>query len=206
VQRAAAMAVVLPPDDEATRDPDEFLNRVDGLLLAGGADVDPACYGATPHPETGLTWPERDRFEIALSRRAVERGLPVLGVCRGMQLMNVALGGTLVQHLPDEVGGNRHRHTPGAFGDHEVRLDEGSLAARAVGADRTMVKSHHHQGVAKLGRGLLATGWSGVDELVEAIELRDHPFCLGVLWHPEEDVQSRVIGALVDAARAEVAA
>jgi putative glutamine amidotransferase len=206
VQRAAAMAVVLPPDDEATRDPDEFLNRVDGLLLAGGADVDPACYGATPHPETGLTWPERDRFEIALSRRAVERGLPVLGVCRGMQLMNVALGGTLVQHLPDEVGGNRHRHTPGAFGDHEVRLDEGSLAARAVGADRTMVKSHHHQGVAKLGRGLLATGWSGGDELVEAVELRDHPFCLGVLWHPEEDVQSRVIGALVDAARAEVAA
>jgi putative glutamine amidotransferase len=123
-----------------------------------------------------------------------------------MQLLNVALGGTLVQHLPDLLGHGEHRHTPGSFGDHDVRLEEGSLAARVVGAERVTVKSHHHQGVERLGEGLVASGWSLTDELVEAIELRGRPFALGVLWHPEEDERSRVVAALVEAARAQVGA
>ena len=206
VQRAGALALVLPPDPAAETDPDPLLDHVDGLLLAGGADVDPASYGAIPHPETGTTWPERDRFEIALVRRAIERGMPVLGACRGMQILNVALGGTLHQHLPDVIATDRHRHTPGAFGDHEVTLEPASLAARAVGAERSTVKSHHHQGVAELGDGLVATGWSPDDGLIEAIELPGGSYVLGVLWHPEEDEASRVIASLVEAARGRVAA
>jgi putative glutamine amidotransferase len=206
VQRAGALALILPPDEAAESDPAELLDRIDGLVLAGGADVDPATYGARPHPETGPTWPERDRFEIALGRGAIDRGMPVLGVCRGMEILNVALGGTLVQHLPNEIGTDEHRHTPGAFGDHEVRLKEGSLAARAAGAERTIVKSHHHQGLGELGRGLVATGWSVPDDLIEAVEVPDQGYALGVLWHPEEDEGSRVIESLVRAAMVEVGA
>ncbi len=200
VQRAGGVALVLPPDEAAVVDPDPLLDRIDAVLLAGGADIDPATYGATPHPETGPTWPERDRFEIALARRTLERAIPLLGVCRGMQIMNVALGGTLIQHLDEVIGTDRHRHTPGAFGDHEVQLAPDSLAARAAGAERLSVKSHHHQGVDELGRGLVPTGWSADEGLVEAIELPDHAFALGVLWHPEEDGRSRVISSLVEAA------
>jgi putative glutamine amidotransferase len=202
VQRAGAVALVLPPDPLAGDDPDAFLDRVDALLLAGGADIDPASYGAGEvHPETRGTRRDRDEFEIALCRRALDRDLPVLGVCRGMQLLNVALGGTLHQHLPDVVGHEDHRHTPGAFGDHEVRLAAGSLAARAAGGERVWVKSHHHQGVDRLGDGLTVTGWSHEpDEVVEAVELPGREWALGVQWHPEEDVRDRVIGALVEAA------
>jgi putative glutamine amidotransferase len=178
-----------------------MLDLLDGLMLAGGADLDPASYGARPHPETKGAWPERDRFELALAHRALEREMPVLGVCRGMQMLNVACGGTLVQHLPDELGHEQHRHTPGTFSDHEVRIEPGTLAARAVGAERTGVKSHHHQGVEELGDGVAVSGWSADDDLVEAIELPGKPYALGVLWHPEEDERSRVIGSLVEAAR-----
>ena len=206
VQATGALALVLPPDDAAAQSPDALLDRIDALLLAGGADIDPASYGAKPHPETKGTWPERDRFELALAHRALERDMPVLGICRGMQLLNVALGGTLVQHLPDVLGTNDHRKVPGAFGDHEVRLEPGSLAARAVGAERATVKSHHHQGLDELGDGLRASGWSVPDDLVEAVELPDRRFTLGVLWHPEQDERSKVIAALVEAARVGVAA
>jgi putative glutamine amidotransferase len=206
VQRARALALVLPPDEAAVSSPDLLLDRIDGLLLAGGADVAPASYGAAPHPETGPVWPERDRFEIALALRAVDRGIPVLGACRGMQILNVAFGGTLHQHLPDVIGTDRHRHTPGLFGDHEVRLEPGSLAAGAVGTERSIVKSHHHQGIAELGEGLVASGWSPDDELIEAIEVPGERFVLGVLWHPEEDAANRVIATLVEAARAKVGA
>ncbi|MFN8162188.1 MAG: gamma-glutamyl-gamma-aminobutyrate hydrolase family protein [Solirubrobacterales bacterium] len=201
VQAAGAVALLLPPDRAAVGDPDRVLSRLDALLLAGGSDVDPATYGAEPHPETKGTRPERDSFELALARRALEAGMPVLGVCRGMQVLNLALGGTLEQHLPDRIGHPEHRETPGSFADHEVRLEPGSLAARAAGAERLAVKSHHHQGVAEVGEGLAVTGWSAPeDEVIEAIELPGPGFALGVLWHPEEDAESRVIPSLVEAA------
>ena len=203
VTNAGAQAVILPPDDLVAQAPDEALDLVDGLVLSGGADIDPASYGASAHPETQPTRPERDRFELALAHRALERGLPVLGICRGMELLNVALGGTLEQHL-ERI--DLHRHTPGTFCDHEVRLEPGSLAARAVGSETTAVRSHHHQGLGQLGEGLVATGWSVPDELVEAVELPEQEFVLGVLWHPEEDERDRVMGALVDRARAKAVA
>lgn len=202
VQNAGAIALILPPDDGRLEDPGPLLDRVDALLLAGGADVDPASYGAKPHPETSGTWPERDRFELAMAHGALERDMPVLGICRGMQMLNVACGGTLEQHLPDAVGHANHRHTPGSFGDHEVRLEPGSLAHRAAGGEQVLVKSHHHQGVAEIGEGLEVTGRAVEDDTVEAVELSDRQFALGVLWHPEEDMNSRVIAALVKEAEA----
>ena len=202
VQAAGAHVVLLPPDDAAAEDPDELLDRLDALVLAGGTDIDPASYGARPHPEVTNTVPERDRFELALAHRALERDLPLLAICRGMQMLNVACGGTLVQHVPDVVGHEEHRHTPGQFADHDVQLESGSLAARAAGAERLAVKSHHHQGIDELGEGLEVTGWSVTDRLAEAVEDRGRRFVLGVLWHPEEDESSRLIGALVAEARA----
>ncbi len=139
-----------------------------------------------------------------MASAALERDLPLLGVCRGMQMLNVACGGTLIQDLGAALC-ERHRHTPGVFSDHEVELEPGSLAAMAVGADRTSVRSHHHQAIDELGEGLVASGRSPEDGLVEAIELPGRRFVLGVLWHPEEDTGSGVIGALVDAARAPAA-
>jgi putative glutamine amidotransferase len=202
VQAAGGLAVLLPPDDGAAENPDELLDRIDGLLLAGGTDVDPASYGARPHPEVVNTVPERDRFELALAHRALERELPLLAICRGMQMLNVACGGTLLQHVPDVVGHEEHRHTPGQFADHDVEIVAGSLAARAAGAGRLAVKSHHHQGIEELGEGLEVTAWSAHDRLPEAVEDPGRPFVLGVLWHPEEDESSRLIAALVDEAQA----
>jgi putative glutamine amidotransferase len=185
VQRAGGLAVLLAPDPG---DPDEVLSLVDGLLLAGGAD-----YGDVP---------ERDAFELALAARALELDLPLLGVCRGMQLMNLARGGTLIEHLPDALGHSDHRATPGAFGDHDVRLRDGSLAARAAGGTVVATKSHHHQGVDAIGDGFEVTGWAAMDELPEAIEDASRRFALGVQWHPEADAVAAEIAALVDAARA----
>jgi putative glutamine amidotransferase len=202
VQAAGGLSVLLPPDDAAAEDPDELLDRVDALILAGGADVDPASYGAPPHAEVTRTVPERDRFELAMAHRALERELPLLGICRGLQMLNVARGGTLLQHVPDVVGHEEHRHTLGQFADHAVELEAGSLAARAAGAERLAVKSHHHQGIEELGEGLEVTGRSVPDQLAEAVEDPDRRFVLGVLWHPEEDEASRLIAALVDEAKA----
>ncbi len=203
IQRAGALALMIPPDPQLQRTPDEILDRIDGLIFAGGNDIDPACYGAAPHPETQGTLAERDLPELALARRAVQRDLPVLGICRGMQLLNVALGGTLRQHLPDDFGHSEHRRHPGTFdnADHDVRLTSGSLAACAAGEELHGTKSHHHQGVATIGDGLRVTGLSTLDELPEAIEAPGHRFLLGVQWHPEADQRSRVIEALVEAAR-----
>jgi putative glutamine amidotransferase len=204
VQRAGGIAVILPPDPRAADHPDELLDLLDGLILAGGADVDPAAYGQEPHPATVNTNPERDDFEIALAQAAIARDLPLLGVCRGMQILNVARGGTLLQHLPDSHGHEDHRRTPGSFdgADHDVRLRDGSLAARAAGETSHGTKSHHHQGVDRLGEGLEVTGWATLDELPEAIEDPERRYALGVQWHPEADETSRVIGSLVAEATA----
>ncbi len=202
VQRAGGVAIVLPPDPSAVSEPDLLLDRVDALMLAGGADIDPASYGAEPHPETKGTWPDRDAFELALTRRALQRDMPVLGICRGMQLLNVALGGTLTQHLPETLGAETHRTVVGTFSEHHVRLEPDSLACTAANVESFVVWSRHHQGVDRLGEGLKVTGWSAEDDLPEAIELPGKHFALGVIWHPEEDESSKVIAALVEAASA----
>jgi putative glutamine amidotransferase len=203
VQRAGGMVVLLPPDERAQDDPDEVLDLIDGLILGGGTDIDPAYYGAARHTETTHTTPRRDRFEIALARRAIERELPLLGICRGMQLLNVACGGTLLQHLPESHGHHEHRRTPGTFdgADHDVRLAAGSLAARIAGEELHSTKSHHHQGIDRLGEGLEVSGWSTLDDLPEAIEMPGGGFALGVQWHPEADETSPMIAALVEEAR-----
>jgi putative glutamine amidotransferase len=204
VHRAGGIALLLPPDPAAVEDPDSVLDLVDGLVLAGGADMDPATYGAEPHPETGGTVPERDAFELALAARAMERDLPFLGVCRGMQVMNVARGGTLTQHLPDDYGHGDHRRSLGSFddADHDVRLAAGSLAERVAREEIHATKSHHHQGVERIGEGLEVTGWATLDDLPEVLEVPGNRFALGVQWHPEADAASPLIAGLVDEARA----
>ncbi len=205
VHRAGALAVLLAPDARLVDEPGEALELLDGLLLAGGADIDPASYGQAPHRETQDSVPERDAFEIALTLGAIERDLPVLGICRGMQLINVALGGTLTQHLPEHVAHDEHRRVIGSFdgSDHDVEVLDGTLAAAVIGAGAHATKSHHHQGVDRLGDGLAVGARSALgDDLVEAIELPRRSFVLGVQWHPEADPTSPVIGGLVDAARA----
>jgi putative glutamine amidotransferase len=202
VQAAGGLAFMIPPDAATASDPDATLEPLDALILAGGADVDPLAYGAQRHRCTTGTRPERDAAEIPLAVRAVERDLPVLGICRGMQLLNVALGGTLIQHLPDDVGHGDHRRHLGSFdgADHDVRLAPGSLAAQVCGELTHATKSHHHQGVDQLGEGLVASGWSVLDDLVEAIEAPDAYWVLGVQWHPEVDPDSPVVAAVVGAA------
>ncbi|MGH2969812.1 MAG: gamma-glutamyl-gamma-aminobutyrate hydrolase family protein [Solirubrobacteraceae bacterium] len=183
VQRAGGIAVLLPPDPAPAR----VLRILDGLLLTGGADLGDA--------------PERDSFELELAARALEHDVPVLGVCRGMQVMNVARGGTLIPHLPDTVGHEDHRAVLGAYGDHDVRLQEGSLARRVAREGIHPTKSHHHQGVDRIGDGLEVTGWATADQLPEAIEDPSKRFALGVQWHPEADERSPLIAALVEASR-----
>jgi putative glutamine amidotransferase len=198
VQRAGGTAILLPPDPDA--DTDQLLDVVDGLILAGGRDIDPATYGAAREAATDEPHALRDEFEIALARRAMERDIPLLGVCRGMQLMNIARGGTLVQDLPAHLG---HRRSIGTFdgNDHPVRLAPGSLAARAAGEEHHGTLSHHHQGIERVGDGLTVSGWSDDDDLPEALEDPELRFALGVQWHPEADPRSPVIAALVEAAR-----
>jgi putative glutamine amidotransferase len=204
IRRADGLALLLAPDPALTAAPDEALDLLDGLMLIGGADIDPASYGAELDPATVDPVPERDAFEIALTRGALARRIPLLGICRGMQLLNVALGGTLDQHLPERFGHHEHLRARGSFdgADHDVRLVPGSLAARAAGEGLHGTKSHHHQGVDRVGEGLVVTGTATIDGLPEALELPGADFVLGVQWHPEADERSRVIGALVEAARA----
>ncbi len=183
VAQSGAIPLLLPAEEESATNPAELLDVLDALVLSGGADLDPASYGAEPDPRTIGFRAERDRFEIALCRGALERDMPVLAICRGTQILNVACGGTLVQHLGDAT---QHVEVPGTFSTHEVRLQPGSLAARAAGTDRADVRSHHHQALDRLGEGLVATGWSVPDDLVEAIEVPERSFAVGFLWHPEE--------------------
>ena len=173
VQAAGAVAVLIPPDPALVGDPGRVLDRLDGLLLVGGADVGAGAYGAEPHPLNDAPIPLRDAVETALVRAAVERGLPVLGICRGAQIINVAGGGTLRQHLPDELGHEEHRREIGRFdgNEHDVRVEEGSRAFEATGEVVHRVVSHHHQAIDAPGRGLRVTARAVDDDLPEAVEI-----------------------------------
>jgi putative glutamine amidotransferase len=197
IESVGAMPVLLPP---APVELSAALPRLDALVLSGGPDIHPSAYGAAPEAHTVKLQPERDRAETALLRAALAAGMPLLGICRGMQLLNVGLGGDLVQHLPDKVGHDGHRPSLGEFASHEVRLDPDSRVGRALGSPRT-VPSHHHQGVGVLGEGLTAVGWAE-DGTVEAIEVSGERFAVGVLWHPEESDDHRLFAELVAATRA----
>jgi putative glutamine amidotransferase len=200
VQRAGGVAFVLPPQEGEA---DEVLGALDGLMLTGGNDIEAAAFGASPHPEAEMPDPARDDWESRLVRAAIGRGMPLLGICRGMQVLNVALGGTLTQHLPESHGHEGHRRTTGTFdgNDHMVDITPGSLAARAAGETVHRVPSHHHQAVDRLGEGLVLSAVATDDGVAEAIELPGAAFVLGVQWHPEADPSSRVIAAFVEAAR-----
>jgi putative glutamine amidotransferase len=192
VRLAGGRAVVLPPDDEDT----EVLRALDGLVLAGGPDLDPAFYGAEREPLTE-NHPERDRAEIALTRAALDLDLPILGVCRGMQLLTIAAGGRLHQHLPDVLGHEKHRPAPGVYGEHDASFTPGSRVAALMGDD-VGIHCYHHQGVSDAGR--LAVTGRAEDGLPEAVEDPERRFVLGVQWHPEVVRDRRLFGALVGAA------
>lgn len=194
VERAGGVPVLLPPP-ATLRGLDTLVSRLDGVVLAGGSDLDPELYGAVRHPETGPPQPHRDRFELALARAAVDADLPFLAICRGMQVLNVARGGALVQHLPEAVGHKEHAPAPGLVGSHPVRISEGSLIGGILGASSD-VPTYHHQAVSRLGKGLTAVAWAE-DQVVEAVELQGHRFGLAVQWHPEEGDDKRLFEALV---------
>ena len=203
VQAAGGLVVLLPPDEAAVSHPEQLLGMLDGLVLAGGVDVDPGTYGEERHPTTDAPCVERDRFELALVRAAVAQDLPVLGICRGMQVLNVALGGSLFQHLPESHGHEEHRRQLGSFADadHHVELLADTLAAEAAGETHHRTLSHHHQGIDVVGEGLTVSGVSAYDPVPEAVELGSCSFVLGVQWHPEVDPDSTVIARFVDACR-----
>jgi gamma-glutamyl-gamma-aminobutyrate hydrolase PuuD len=186
----------VPPAENAV---EETLDALDGLILSGGTDIDPEQYGAVRHAETTVTQPERDRAELALLQAALGREMPVLAICRGMQVFNILHGGGLNQHLPELLGHERHREVAGIFSEHEVRIEPGSRIGRVIGAVAA-VKSHHHQGLDRVGTGLDVVGWAE-DDSIEAIEDPKHRFAVGVLWHPEEGEDKRLFEALVGEAK-----
>jgi len=196
VERAGARPLLVPPTTEGV---EETLDALDGLILSGGNDLDPQSYGAEAHPETTGTRPARDRGELALLDAALARDMPVLAVCRGFQVLNVARGGDLVQHLPDAVGSEQHREVKGVFSEHSVTIDNGSRLGSVLGG-HAPVKSHHHQGAGRVGSGLRETAWADAGT-VEAGEDPGKRFALGVLWQPEAAEDQRLFEALVAEAR-----
>ncbi|GGQ87718.1 gamma-glutamyl-gamma-aminobutyrate hydrolase family protein [Streptomyces althioticus] len=190
VRRAGGLAAMLPPD--APEHAEAVVARLDGLVIAGGPDVEPVRYGAEPDPRTGPPARGRDAWELALIAAALERGVPLLGICRGMQLLNVALGGTLIQHV------DGHAEVPGVFGRHPVKPVPGTRYADAV-PEETSVPTYHHQAVDRLGTGLIPSAYAE-DGTVEAVELPAPAWVLGVQWHPEMGDDLRVMRALINAA------
>jgi putative glutamine amidotransferase len=193
VEQAGGRAVLVPPDDDGN---EELLDALDGLVFSGGSDLSPDLYGAEADPETKGTNPARDRGELALLTAALARDLPVLAICRGLEVLNVVRGGDIVQHLPDVLGNESHREVPGTFSDHPVRVDPSSQ----LGEVRSAVKSSHHQGLGRIGDGLREVAWAE-DGIVEAVEDPEKPFLVGVLWHPEAGEDQRLFEQLVEAAR-----
>jgi putative glutamine amidotransferase len=195
VELAGGRPLLVPPSVDSTT---ETLDALHGLVLSGGSDLDPALYGSEPHVETTGIREDRDRAELALLNAALARDMPVLAICRGSQVLNVALGGDLVQHVPDHVGHDGHKQTPGIFSEHGVELDRESRLARILG-DRHDVLSHHHQGFASLGHGLRAAARAD-DGTIEALEATDRRFAIGVLWHPEVGEDLALFRELVEQA------
>jgi putative glutamine amidotransferase len=196
LERAGGRPILIPPNEEGVP---ETLDVLDGLVLSGGADLDPAVYGADPHQTTDEPQKRRDDGELALLRAALERDMPTLAICRGSQLLNVLRGGDLVQHLPEVLGHEKHKQTPGTFSEHEVRIDPDSRLGRLVG-EQAPVKSHHHQGFGRVGAGLVETAWAE-DGTLEGVEDPSRRFALGVLWHPEAGENTALFEALVEEAR-----
>lgn len=203
VASAGARPMLLPPLRTAASGPDlgarEVIAALDGLVLTGGGDVDPKLYGQSPDPSVGGVDPVRDQSERALLAAALTVDLPVLAICRGCQILNVELGGTLHQHLPDIYRTDAHRHAPSVFGEVVVTTTPDSRTAAVFGVEPTVLCSHH-QGIDALGRGLVVTA-RAADGVVEAVELPGATFVLGVQWHPEEGGDQRPFTALVAAAR-----
>jgi len=197
VDCAGGRSLLVPPSEDGVA---ETLDALDGVIFSGGSDLDPAAYGQEAHPETYGIVAERDRAELALLQAALERDMPVLAVCRGSQVLNVALGGDLVQHLPEVVGDEKHKHTPGEYADHGVTVEPDTRLGALLG-DHAPVKSHHHQGFGRLGTGLREAA-RAEDGTVEALEDPSRRFALGVLWHPEAGEDMRLFEALVEEARA----
>jgi gamma-glutamyl-gamma-aminobutyrate hydrolase PuuD len=197
VAHAGGRALLVPPAENGV---DETLDALDAIIFSGGGDLDPETYGAEAHPETKEINGERDSAELALLEAALVRDMPVLAVCRGSQLLNVARGGDLVQHLPEIVGHDRHRHEHAAMADHEVTVESESRLGSVLG-DHAPVKSSHHQGFGRIGDGLRASAWAE-DGTTEAVEDPSHRFALGVLWHPEEGEDFALFAALVEEAAA----
>ena len=196
VEHAGGRPLVVPPAEDGV---DETLDALHGVIFSGGGDLDPELYDADPHPETDRPRAERDRAELQMLQGALDRDMPVLAICRGSQLLNVARGGDLVQHLPEVVGHERHRHEPGAYSDHSVQVDGASRLGGLLG-DHAPVKSHHHQGMGRIGDGLREVAWAE-DGVVEGLEDPHKRFALGVLWHPEEGEDFALFKGLVDEAR-----
>ncbi|MEV5703616.1 gamma-glutamyl-gamma-aminobutyrate hydrolase family protein [Actinoallomurus sp. NPDC052274] len=196
IERARAVPVLVPPSIRAAVP--VHVERLDGFVIAGGADLDPGLYGEQPHERTGPPQPYRDGFELTLLRAAIEADLPFLAIGRGMQALNLVREGSLIQHLPDVVGGDAHAPASGWTGRHRVQFSPSSTLGRILG-EQAEVPTRHHQAVKRLGRGLVAVGWSE-DQVVEAVELQGHRFGVGVQWHPEEGDDLRLFEALVRAA------
>ncbi len=192
VEKAGGRALLVPPSSDGI---EETLDALDGLVFSGGPDLDPELYSQSAHAETAGIETERDRAELTLLQAALDRDMPVLAICRGSQVLNVARGGDLVQHLPDVVGDERHKHTPGAFADHEVTVEDGTRLSALLG-DHTPVKSHHHQGIGRVGEGLRVSAHAE-DGTAEAVEDPSHRFALGVLWHPEAGEDMKLFEELV---------
>lgn len=197
VERAGGRPLLVPPTDDGV---EETLDVLDGIIFSGGADIGPESYGADPHPETDTPQTYRDTAELALLTAALERDIPTLAICRGVQLLNVVRGGDLVQHLPEEVGDERHREVRGAYSEHPVEVKSGTRLAAVLGARQPVVKSSHHQGVGRIGEGLVETAWAE-DGTLEGLEDPSRQFAVGVLWHPEAGEDQRLFDALVEEAR-----
>jgi putative glutamine amidotransferase len=193
VARAGGVPLLVPPSSGAGFE--EILDALDGLVFSGGSDLDPELYGEDAHPETTGVIRERDDFELALMKAALDRDLPVLAICRGSQVLNVALGGGIEQHVPDRVGNDVHKEIPGVFAEHDVDVKAGTRLASIIGA-RTHVKSHHHQSFTGVGDQLQVTAHAE-DGTPEGLEDPTRRFTLGVLWHPEEGEDLALFEALV---------